>query len=236
MKINSEPSLSQMFCNVPLRAARVTRLDDRYLGCFNLDAETARSCGEENIGLFIGGCTSIANIVMRFRSLDQSVSAGTWIVVIATRTLAAVVYKEWLDSEDVWYVDPADVPESWEGNRVRFCTVEALPKLQLDSTVAGIFVLDPQCIIHHGRGFDSGSFSVQHDRPQIIVDFRFNHSVGDWAPPLIFISKKPAKSVRTLDMQRTYCLEAFHYLDGTAWRCGRIFQMEMETDTSLAVA
>ena len=85
--------------------------------------------------------------------------------------------------------------------------------------VAGIILLDLQCMVHRARGFNNGNFRVCHDRPQLIVDFRSCLSVGQWAPPLIFLSQKPAKSVSTITMQRAYCLEAFHFVDGKTLRC-----------------
>ena len=57
-------------------------------------------------------------------------------------------------------------------------------------------MLDLQCVVHKARGFNSGNFRVRHDRPQLIVDFRPSLAIGQWAPPLIFLSQKAGGLLR----------------------------------------
>lgn len=199
-------------------------MEERELGRFRLTPTMAQTLGEENIGLFIGGCQNLDRAVNRIREIDRQDEGGRWIIVPSTRKSAAAVYQRWLDSIDVWYVDPEEVPNIWHGDNVTFCLPESLAELTAplkddEIDVAGIIVLDLECVVHRARGFNNGNFRVRHDRPQLIVDFRSSLAIGRWAPPLIFFSQKPAKSVTTNSMQRTYCLEAFHFVDGKTLRC-----------------
>ena len=88
--------------------------------------ETARSLGEDNIGVFIGDCTDVDHVVHQIRQIDRCENGGCWIVVPSTRRSAAAVYQRWLDSADVWYVDPKKVPNSWRVDKVIFCLPESL--------------------------------------------------------------------------------------------------------------
>jgi len=220
-------SLNRLYPTPVIRGTRITRMEERELGRFRLTAEIAQTLGEDNIGVFIGDCKTLDRVVDRVREIDQYDVGGRWIIVPSTRSSAAAVYQRWLDSIDVWDVDPKDVPSSWHGDNVIFCLPESLGQLTTELTdekvdVAGIILLDFQCVVHKARGFNNGDFRVRHDRPQLIVDFRSRLSIGNWAPPLILISQKPAKSVSTNSMQRAYCLEAFRFIDGKTLRCHRL--------------
>lgn len=144
-------------------------------------------------------------------------------VVSSTRKTAAVVRQKW--DGQVPFVDPRTVPDYWESDRLMFAVPETLDVVRDEVaaagvSVAGIIVLDMFCTIHKARGFENRGFRVQHDRPELIVNFRSSLSHGCWSPPLIFCVQKPAKAVGTNSMLSPYCLETFRYIDGGRIRAG----------------
>lgn len=224
MNAISREKLHRLYPAPVIRGSRVARQAERELEPFRLTADMAATLGTENIGVFIGPCASLEHAVDRLREIDRHEHASRWIVIPATRQIAADVYQRWFDSDDVWHIDQANVPDIWHGSCVTFCLIESLSKLtcalQNDrADVAGIILLDPYCMVQRARGCNNGRFWCGHDRPQMIVDFRARLAIGTWAPPLIFVSLKPARSVHTISMQRAYCLEAFYFVDGRSLRC-----------------
>jgi hypothetical protein len=212
-------------------------MEENKLGRFLLTAETAKRLGDENIGVFVGGHTGVNGMLNRVREIDRHESGGRFIVVPSTRSFAAVIYQRWLDTCDQWYVDPTQVPNIWRGENITFCLPEALSllaaKLKVEHTdVAGIVLIDPQCIMHRARGFHNGDFRVRHDRPQLVTDFRSRLEIGGWIPPLVFFSTKPAKSVPTDSIRSAYCLEAFYFLDGATLRCQPLLPLSASTSVS----
>lgn len=229
--------LNALYPTPVIRGTRITRMEERKLERLRMTSETARSLGEENIGVFIGYCTDLDYTVYQIRQIDRCKDGGCWIVIPSTRRFAAAVYQRWLDSADVWYVEPKKVPSSWRGEKTIFCLPEALADLSAmilkeSVEIAGVLVLDMQCTVHKARGFNNGKFRVCHDRPQLIADFRACLSQGNWAPPLVFFSQRPAKSVSTDSMQRAYCLEAFQFVDGKTLKCGPLLSSTSVSENS----
>ena len=79
---------------------------------------------------------------------------------------------------------------------------------------AALILVDMLCHVHKARGMRTGDFFVQHDRPQLVADFRNVVGLENWSPPLILLTEKPAKSIETDLIARAYCLEGWRFVDG----------------------
>jgi hypothetical protein len=220
MKTISETELATRYPAPVIRGARITRLGEQYIGPAASDVVTCRFLGEEQIGWFIGGVPSYERMIELVSRIDQTVGGGRWIAVPATRCLADVAHQIW--NEQSWFSPSKNPCTLWESNRVTFCVPERLSELhsEIIEALAGIILLDPNCIVHRGRGFGSGKCRVVHDRPQLIVDFRAKLAIGRWSPPLIIMSIHKAAAVATDTVARIYGLDAMHFIEGSSLRCG----------------
>jgi hypothetical protein len=227
-----------------LRGMRITRLEEQPIGPFCLDAPTAAELGTENIGVLFGNCIDLERTIRRLRPLDAAPEQASWVVVAATREMAASVFKIWHYPEEEKFIDAAVVPPRWRAKRFLFTTPEALRDLdpaQIDGpSIAGLLLLDLQFLVHKARAFDTRSFRVRrkkavaedddhsfdakpfrvhHDRPQFIADFRGRCAREGWSPPLVIFAGSPAKSLNTDAALSAYGLEALWFIDGSTFGC-----------------
>ncbi len=208
-----------------IRGARIARLGEKYLGPVATDAATCRFMGEDQIGWFVGGVPTFDRMIENVARINASDFGGRWIVVPATRCLAEVAYQQWFKHED--FPDEVKATTIWHDDLVTFCVPERLDELgraiiEQDVPVAGIILLDPNCIVHRGRGFGKGKFRISHDRPQLIVNFRSMLAVGKWCPPLMIMSLHKAATVSAQDVTRVYGLDAMYFIEGASLSCGAI--------------
>lgn len=213
----------RMYPQPLFRGARIARLGEKYLGPVVADRNTMKDLGESQIGWFVGGVPTFDHMVEHVQKIGQAGIGARWIVIPATKALADIAYDQW--SSDGAVCKRGSGATGWSDGNVTFCLPEQLPKLaeQLcgrQTTVAGIILLDPNCIVHKARSFQRGNFHLKHDRPQFIVDFRSKLNVGTWAPPLIIMSLNKSAAVLTSKVTRVYCLEAMQFIDGNSVRCG----------------
>lgn len=206
-----------------IRGARIARLGERYLGPIAIDKATGQVLGEQQIGWLIGGVPDFETMIEHVYRINQAAVGGRWIIVPATRNWAIAAYRWWsqrLDCSDV-----QDAPNLWSQKHVTFCLPEHLRNLARQiadpqpTPVAGILLLDPQCIVYRGRGFQTGSFRCAHDRPQLIVNFRSQLTIGNWSPPLLIMSCRAAAALHTTDITRVFGLEAMHFIEGRTLNC-----------------
>jgi hypothetical protein len=203
-----------------IRGVRLARLGEQYIGPALSDTSTCRTLGEEQIGWFVGGVPTFDRMMELVRRVDSAKTGGRWIVVPATRFLADVAHQIWNEEYRITRQNKTCLP--WLGERVTFCVPEQLSSLSLshEDPVAGIILLDPNCIVHCGRSFGNGKSRIVHDRPQMIVDFRAKLGIGRWSPPLVIFSIHKAAAVATETVSRIYGLEAMHFIEGATLRCG----------------
>lgn len=219
--------LLDIYPSAYIRGTRISRIGEQDLGQFRLNTETATELAADNSGVFVGGFRSFDQILSRVRQLDESPVGGQWIVVPSTKKCSAAIRQRWLNDDSVSYIDPKKVPDIWCSEKATFCVPESLHELgrslEHDGTkIAAIVLIDNYCRVHAARGFNNGNFRVQHDRPQLIVNFRARLSDDGWMPPLVIFTEKAAKSTPTLQMQRVYCLDTFVFVDGATLRCGEL--------------
>ena len=199
-------------------------MGEHYIGPAASDAATCRALGEEQLGWFIGGVPTYDRMIEFVRRVDASHEGGRWIVVPATRFLADVAYQIWFENSSL---ESSKTPSTmWHSDKISCCVPERLNELHdcIDDTVAGIILLDPNCIVHRGRGFGNNKYRIAHDRPQLIVDFKSELAIGRWTPPLFVMSLHKAAAVPTEAVARIYGLEALHFIEGISLRCGAIEQ------------
>lgn len=207
-----------------IRVNRISRQGGQRLGRLKLDAETAIELGTDQVGLFVGGCQKLDRVVDRIREIDGHGDGGYWVVIAASKTQAADLYRLWHATEDCWHINSTNCPDSWAGKNTLFCRIETLrdvlPRCRdSESGVAGILVLDLDCTLHKQRGSNRHGYRVPYDRPQLIVNFRAKLAVGAWSPPLILFSRRPPMADPTDVIQRVYCLEALRFLDFNSMNC-----------------
>jgi len=222
MKTIADEDLEARYPAPFVRGERIARLGEKYIGPVTSNAATCRVLGEAQIGWFIGGVPTYDRMIELVRRIDSSQAGGRWVVVPATQCLAEVAYQLWF--ENLTLVSRKRPCTMWHSDQVTFCVPERLSELHdsIDGTVAGIILLDPNCIVHRGRGFGNSKYRITHDRPQLIVDFRSRLSIGNWTPPLMVMSRHKAAAVPTEAVARIYGLEALHFIEGVSLRCGAI--------------
>lgn len=193
------------------RGTMKPREGNQRFGRLTIDAETSYQLGSTNVGLFVECCPGLERMVQHLVDLNES-AAGRWIVVSSSKQVDAELQYFW-QSENLGKAHCA----------IEFTTPELLSQIKTShADVAGILVIDFACHIHKCRGYLLNRFGKAHDRPQKIVDFRVSQKVGQWSPPIIFFTPKPAISVNTHNMLSPYCLEAFRYIDGRTMKFGTI--------------
>jgi hypothetical protein len=204
-----------------LRGTRISRLEERQLGRFFLDPETAWELGRDNVGVFIGGCGSLERTIDLLARLKQWSQGPRWIVVCAIKDMACMFVRQWSQLDQPIYAKRLSLPQNYDN--VVLATPESLQRIRRAerNDIAALILVDILCHVHKTRAIGRGDFVVNYDRPQFVVDFR--NAIGgveDWLPPLIFLTKRPAKSIPTDPIARAYCLEAWRYVDGATMRWG----------------
>lgn len=224
METISEKSLDDRYPAPLVRGARIARLGEMYIGPAASDTITCRALGEEQVGWFIGGVPTYDRMIELVRRIEDAHVGGRWIVVPATRFLADVAHQIWTESTQISLRENSYT--MWHGDRVTFSVPERLNELSTNilDLVSGIILLDPNCIVHRGRGFGSEKCRVVHDRPQLIVDFKAKLAIGKWSPPLMIMSIHKAAAVATDSVARIYGLDAMHFIEGSSLRCGETRQ------------
>ncbi len=241
MQTSTPVMFDTLYPSPVIRGARIARLREKYLGPVATDAETCRSLGEDQVGWFVGGVPTFDRMVEHARRINDSHVGGRWVVVPATKCLAEIAYEQWFDDDASCESSGMSrrIPSTmWHDNIVTFCVPERLNELnnviiEQSIPVAGIILLDPNCIVHRGRGFDKGNSRVVHDRPQIIVNFRSKLSIGSWSPPMIVMSRHKAAAVSSADITRVYGLEAMHFVDGATLSCSAIKNLSEKENAKL---
>jgi hypothetical protein len=193
-------------------------MEETTIEIFRLCGETAWTLGTNNLGLFIGDTASLDVVIEKLQPLESSSSSATWIVIAASKKMAAVFIQRWFAPTDRVTYSTLKLPMRC-GN-VTLATPESLKGIPPDDVqnVAGLILVDMLCHVHCARQIHgSGGFIVANDRPQMIADFRYSLSVDGWAPPLIIVTEKRAKSAYTDKIARTYCLEGLWFIDGQSF-------------------
>jgi hypothetical protein len=202
----------------------MTRLPERFLDCAVLDAATADEMGREQLGWFVGNHPGSTRAAEQFARLDANQEGGVWVVVPHSRDLACELFAKWPHIEHVTE-RPTSSNSTWRSRKVWVAIPEDLIQLlplarELAPGLAGVIILDPMCIMYQARGgTDSRGKMHRNDRPQHVVKFRATLEADGWQPPLLLLTTKPAKSINTMSVARTFCLNGFRFVDGDSFGC-----------------
>lgn len=208
---------------------RISRMEETTISSFCLSGETAWNLGTNNLGLFIGATATLGPIIEQLQCLESPNSSANWIVIAATKKMAAVIVQRWIAAPTLRRVAVTTLKLPKSRCNVTLATPESLKRVPFDSAhkIAGLILVDMLCHVHRAREMpNAGAFFVANDRPQMIANFRNSLSVDGWAPPLIILTQKPAKSVYTDKVARAYCLDGLWFIDGQS------FGVRYETDES----
>jgi hypothetical protein len=222
------PSIARLSATYPsarIRGRLITRLEEKPLGWAVLDAATADLLGQEHIGWFVGNhSASVKQAAAQFGRLDANSEGGVWVVVPHSRELARELFDEWPHTDHVTE-RPKSTNSMWRSRKVWTAIPEDLKQLlplarTVVGGVAGVIVLDPQCIMYKARGGTDGWGKWhRNNRPQHVVNFRAALNADGWQPPLLLLTTKPAKSVNTEVVARALCLNAFKFMAGESFGC-----------------
>ncbi len=221
----SEPweSIRHRYQDAWIRVTRITRLEEKWLGRIEMDAETAWTLGTDNIGLFVGDCRSLGRTIDMIRPLHRATPRCQWVIVAATKKMAAVLIQRWFREDLLSRVATTTLKLPQVYSNLVLATPESLRRIENSDvrSLGGILIIDMQCHIHKARqGIRRGRFYVPNDRPQLIADFRSRMTIGEWAPPVVFMTQKRAKALNTDPVRRAYCLDGWWFADGQSLRCG----------------
>jgi hypothetical protein len=204
-------------------------MEEKYLGRFALDAETRQLLGSQNLGVFIGECGGLEKTVEHLKNLDEASADVLWLVVVATKKMNAAVYKMLKRPGSLLWIDPKKVPAVWSAGHLIVTTPEGLSRMRPErllneyggerKQVTAILVIDMLCNLHKARGDQEGFQMHWKDRPQEIANFRSALAGGRAAPPILIFTQQRAKSIETVRLVSTYCLDAMWFLDGRSLSC-----------------
>lgn len=214
----------ERYRDVVLSGRRITRWEETSMGSFRLCGETAWLLGTNNLGLFVGATTTLGPLIESLKALELSNSSPTWIVIAATKKMAAIIVQRWIAAPMLRRVAVTTLQLPKTRGNIILATPESLKKIAAGaaSNVAALILVDMLCQVHCARQMpNSEQFSVRNDRPQLIADFRNQLCTNGWAPPLIIMTQKPAKSAPTNYVARAYCLEGLWFIDGKTFRIER---------------
>jgi hypothetical protein len=205
-----------LYTTTGIAGYRISRMEESFLGMFRLTAETAWTLGTANVGVFVGGGPALGKTIERLKGLERP-DAAKWVVVAATKKMAAVIADRWFQAESGNRVVPSTLILPRYHRNIILCTPESLHRVEANEqrSIAAIILIDMLCNVHKARGFERGNFHIANDRPQLVANFRNSLLRDGWAPPLIVLTQKPAKSVWIDPLVRAYCLDDLWFVDGS---------------------
>lgn len=207
----------ERYHDIALSGHRITRWEETSMGSFRLCGETAWQLGTNNLGLFVGATTNLYLLIEILKALELSNSSPTWIVIAASMKMAEIIFERWIAAPTLRRVVSITLQLPQTRGNIILATPESLKKIPAGaaSNVAALILVDMLCHVHLARQMPNS------DRPQLIADFRNQLCADGWAPPLIIVTQKPAKSVSTSNVARAYCLEGLWFIDGKTFRIER---------------
>ena len=220
----ADPTMSDIYPFPAIRATQIARMSEQNIGDFKLTAGMAEQMSEDDIGLLIANCGSMERIHEKLLDLAATDYSATFVVVMQSKKMLAVWYNAQAKSLGERPVPESKVPNFWVSGCCVFTTPEGLSGLsdsgQLSSPVAGILMVDPYLSTHNCRVIRKGRYTITHDRPQFVLNFRTDHVEAGVLPPLIFFAVPPAKSLNTKPAESVYGLATWWYADGKRLRVG----------------
>lgn len=195
-----------------IRADRIARLGDKWLGRIGVDQTVVEQLSESQAGLLAEGFLSLETMLGRLMKAATIVKETKTVVLYASKEAGDEVYNQLVESGHCMPVRKP--PTQWEVGGLIFTSVEELAKLDSQSMMVDcVILLDPTCMVYKARSLSTYS-GRGHDRPQFIVNFLTDHVREGVRPPFLIMTKKKAGALPTDAIARAFCLETFWFLDG----------------------
>ena len=207
-----------------LRAQRITRLEQTRLGRLRLNQSVLADLGQERVGLLVGNCGKLEQVVSHLKDLDSTSQEVSWVVVLASDAMSETVCRMWGREVPSRKRRTSVLP--WRSGSMTFVTPEALASLletdryrgDNQKPVAGILLIDMLCHVHKYRGHKR-FYDARMDRPGLVSQFQAALKSRGFAAPLILLTASLAKSVDTHSVLLAYSLDSFWFLDGRSLSC-----------------
>jgi hypothetical protein len=90
--------IRDLYANAGLAGYRISRAEESFFGVFRLTADTAWELDTANVGVFVGGAPALGKTIDTLRGLEDP-GAARWVLVAATRKMAAVIASRWFQAE-----------------------------------------------------------------------------------------------------------------------------------------
>jgi hypothetical protein len=215
--------LSEIYPTPRVNGKRVTRLPEKPLGWAILDAATADKMGREQLGWFVGNHSRHVRVAAQLGRLDTNPQGGVWVVVTLDRVMSRELFDKWPHTDYV-IERPRSNIFTWRSRKVWVAASEDLKQLlpfarAFTPGLAGLIVLDPECIMYKARGWNRWGRTIHNDLPQHVVNFRAALDEDGWQPPLLLLTTKPAGAVYTESVARAFCLNGFWFVAGDSFCC-----------------
>ena len=202
---------------IPMIGAAIVRTSGNLLGPMWLDGERRDRLVADRLGLLIGSVPTYESMVRRVAAL-KNYNGGRWVAVVASKELANTTC-DFLEGEGLPFQGNLSAGP-WKLSSLTIATVEQLRQID-PSRVEGVILLDPTCMVHKARRWQSVT-GFTHDRPQRIVDFLAKtQAFGQAGAVFALMTTQPAKSLPTERIASVYCLEGWQCIDGVSARFAR---------------
>lgn len=200
-----------------VRADRIARIGDKWLGRLSLDESTLRQLSQSQIGLLAEGFISLDTMLGRILPLASRPVGFQSIVLYASKEAGHSIYQHFVDAGRC--APSKALPVQWRVGALTFSSIEALKQLEsAREPIDLVVMLDPTCMVYRARTMKTASGRT-HDRPQIIVDYISDHVFEGMHPAFLLMTTKRAAALPTDLIARTYCRDAFWFLDGPSLTC-----------------
>jgi len=200
-----------------ISADRISRMGRKYLGPVRFDQTTACQLRKMQVGLFVEGFLKLETMLGRILPLANKPRSTQSLVVYASKESGASIHEMLV--EEGLRAPCKKTPEQWEVGKLAFCSVEKLASWDYSRpAIDCVLLLDPSCMVYRARTMRFGDRPA-HDRPQFIVDFLFDPRHDGSHPAFMLMTTKRASALPTETIARTFCQEAFWFLDGPTLRC-----------------
>jgi hypothetical protein len=205
-----------------IEGAKITRLEEKRLADFRLDAVTAWQLGRQNLGVFVGNCGSLDRTLDTVHGIVDRRATVSWILIVDEISTARYAICRWRQSSSEGRPAPIAVEPPYAYGNLIITTPERLKSARVSDcgNVAATIVLDTLCEMHKTwRGLSDARWTGRKDLPQLIANFRSKLAVGNWVPPLVLLTDRSAKSVNSSAIARAFCLDGWWFLRGRSFRC-----------------
>lgn len=200
-----------------LRADRISRIGNKWLGRLKLDQTTIEHLSQSQIGLFAEGFVGLDTMYGRLLQMALKPKETQTVVLYSSKEAGEAIYKQLVsDGHCESCRKPSD---QWQIGNLLFSSIEGLQRLDHEAySIDGVILLDPTCMVHRARTLKTYNGRT-HDRPQIVVNFLADHTIDGVRPIFLIMTTKRAAAVPTDLVARAFCLEALWFLDGPSLTC-----------------